>query len=301
MAPLVTVVGGANTDIVGFPEGRYRPADSNPGHVRVAAGGVGRNIAENLVRLGVAVRLVTAFGADSDGRSLRERCEELGIDTRFSFSAADLPGSRYLAVLDDAGDLAAAVSDMRALEALDPGAIDEAAVAGADLVVLDTNVSAAVLERVVALAGAVAVVLDPVSVAKARRARPVLGRVRALKANAFEAEELAGTRGIERAVASLLAAGVGWVFVTQGPRGVLAATCDEQLRLPAPQVAVANATGAGDAFTAGVAYGIVNRWAFAETAAFASALAALTLASERSVSDAVSLEAVRAHMEKEQR
>lgn len=297
MAPLVTVIGGANTDIVGFPEGRYRVGDSNPGHVRVTPGGVARNIAENLVRLGVTVRLVTAFGADEDGTSLREGCKAIGIDTRFSVTVSDVPGCRYLALLDDSGDLAGAISDMRALGALSAETLDPGALEGADLVVADTNVDAPVLERIVALAGVAPVVVDPVSVAKARRARPVLGSIRAIKANAWEAEELAGVRGVERAVAALLAAGVGWVFVTRGPDGVVCAAADERQALPAPHAVVANATGAGDAFTAGVAYGLLRGWSLAETAAFSRALAGLTLASELSVSEAVSVEAVLARME----
>ncbi len=49
----VTVVGGANIDIHGRSEKVLRPNDANPGTVHVSAGGVGRNIAENLVRLGI--------------------------------------------------------------------------------------------------------------------------------------------------------------------------------------------------------------------------------------------------------
>ena len=47
------VVGAANIDIGGFPQGRIALQDSNPGRVILSAGGVGRNIACNLARLGV--------------------------------------------------------------------------------------------------------------------------------------------------------------------------------------------------------------------------------------------------------
>src|SRR5574340_471185 len=122
-SPRITVVGGANTDLVGVPEGRFIPGDSNPGHVRVSAGGVGRNVAENLARMGASVRLVTAFGSDGSGRDLAADCEALGIDISASVRLDDLPGPRYLAVLDDRGGLAAAVSDMRALGSLTAAAL----------------------------------------------------------------------------------------------------------------------------------------------------------------------------------
>jgi len=297
MTVRVTVVGGANTDIIGFPEGGYLPRDSNPGHVRMSAGGVGRNVAEDLVRLGVGVRLVTAFGDDEAGAALRQQCEALDIDTGFSVLAADTPASRYLAILDSEGDLAAAVNDMRALDALVPGALDPAAFAQADAVVVDTNVPAQTVERVAVLAHAAPLVLDPVSVPKAPRAVPILGRLRAVKANLREAERLAGVVGIEAAIGRLLDAGVGWVFVTRGPDGVRCASADEELSLRAPRVMVANATGAGDAFTAGIAYSLAAGLALREAAVFASALAAITLESERAVNPGLSLDSVRARME----
>ena len=297
MAVRITVVGGANTDVIGFPEGGYLPRDSNPGHVRTSAGGVGRNVAENLARLGVDVRLVTAFGDDEAGSALREECERVGIETGFSVLATDTPGSRYLAILDAEGDLAAAVNDMRALDALVPEALDPAAFAAADAVVVDTNVSAATVERTAALAGAIPVVLDPVSVPKALRGRPVLGRLRALKANLQEAEALAGLTGAQDAIRRLLEVGVGWVFVTRGPDGVLCAAADDEVVLPAPRVAVANVTGAGDAFTAGIAYSLATGLGMRDAAAFAGALSAITLESECAVSGGVSLDAVRNRME----
>lgn len=44
----VTIVGGVNGDIIGFPLSNLVPQDSNPGEVKISPGGVGSNIAENL-------------------------------------------------------------------------------------------------------------------------------------------------------------------------------------------------------------------------------------------------------------
>ena len=57
----VAVVGAVNVDIGGTPDSALVPADSNPGRVTVTLGGVGRNIAENLCRLGKRVLMVTAW------------------------------------------------------------------------------------------------------------------------------------------------------------------------------------------------------------------------------------------------
>jgi len=297
MRPRITVVGGANVDITGMPGGRFAFRDSNPGHVRSSAGGVGRNIAENLARLGAEVRLVTAFGDDAESEWLEAECSDAGIDLSFSVHAEGVPGSRYLAVLDAAGDLAAAVSDMRALDSLTPDAIDPAAFQGADVVVLDTNVHASTVARVAELAGAIPIVLDPVSTAKAQRARPILGRLAILKANLREAEELSGAAGAEGAATRLLETGAQRVFVTMGAGGVWCASKTEAFAVSARPAEVVNATGAGDAFTAGVVWGLANKASLKEMAEGASVLATIALESERTVSESISAQALRARME----
>ena len=60
----VWVIGGVNMDISGTPAGPLRAGASNPGRVTLAPGGVGRNIAENLRRMGRRVSLVSILGED---------------------------------------------------------------------------------------------------------------------------------------------------------------------------------------------------------------------------------------------
>lgn len=295
--PRITVIGGANTDIIGIPEARFELHDSIPGHVRVGAGGVGRNIAENLARLGARVRLVTAFGDDAAGEALKAQAEEVGIDTSFSIRAIGVPGSRYLAVLDADGDLAAAVNDMRALSALVPEALDPAAFSDSDAVVLDTNLSPVTVIRAAELAAGRPIVVDPVSAPKAGAVLPVLGMLAALKPNLREAEELSGVRRAQAAAKRLVEMGVARVFVTMGAEGVWCASASESFGVRAKECAVANVTGAGDAFTAGVAWGAATGMTLRETAEWALALSAITLESESTVSGQVSAERVRARME----
>jgi len=79
-SPYVTVVGGMNMDIGGWPSEELVAQDSNPGRVRMSPGGVGRNIAHNMSLMGLDVRLLTAFGDDVYAQKLAAVCGELGID-----------------------------------------------------------------------------------------------------------------------------------------------------------------------------------------------------------------------------
>jgi len=300
----VVVVGGANTDVAGRSLAPLVARDSNPGVARVSSGGVGRNIAENLARLGVGVELLTAFGGDHNAAALAEECRRLGIGVDHAVDAADLPGSLYLAILDDAGDMSVAVNDMRALERLTVSELEARAevFSAASVVVVDANLSAEAIEW---LSGHVAtpILLDPVSAAKAPRVAGVVSSLAVLKCNVMEAAVLAGVPeptdagGIERVAAALRALGVESVYITAGRRGVHFASSDESGWLRAPEVEVANATGAGDAFSAGVAWGMLQGWGHRRCAAAGSALSALALVSERTVSDRVSAQSVLAVME----
>ena len=292
--PRITVVGGANTDVVGMPDGVFVARDSNPGHVRVSPGGVARNVAENLARLGAEVRFITAFGSDAPSAALEDECRAAGIDTTFSVRVPDMPGCSYLAVMDETGDLVGAINDMRALDALTADSLAAAAFAGADAVVLDSNLQPDTIARVVALAGDAPVVLDPVSTVKGPRAAEALARIGAIKANRAEAELLAGVRGAREAAEALVAAGVGWAFVTLGVEGAWCASAEDAFALAPADARAINATGAGDAFTAGIAWGIATGLGIRQTAALARRLSGLALESERTVSERVGPDVLRA-------
>jgi pseudouridine kinase len=289
------VVGGANTDVVGIPEGALLPRDSNPGHVRVSAGGVARNIAENLGRLGVATQLVTAFGRDDAGAELAAACRV----------ADDLPSARYLAIVDAAHDLAVAVNDMRVIDLLTPEALGDPArvelFARADIVVADANLPAESL-RWLADNVTAPLVVDPVSVAKAPRVAAVLGVLAALTPSAAEAGVLLG-RGVSgiddarRAAEDLVSRGVGAAFVTCGPAGVAWADGDGSGILKAPSVEIASTNGAGDAFCAGIAYALLAGARTAAAAVMGSAMSAVALQAEETVSPTISPETVFGELE----
>jgi pseudouridine kinase len=297
MSGRVLVIGGANTDIIGFSNARLVAHDSNPGHVRIGHGGVGRNIAENLARLGVDVHLVTAVGDDTVGHGILSACAEVGIDTSSTLVVPGAVSSSYVAVMDEQHDLEVAINDMRVLDRLSPGYLDLVATALGvlSLVALDANLPAATLEHAVELWPDSHILLDPVSAPKAPKAAGILGRVSVLKANALEAAILAGIpvdveAGPGAAVDRLLDLGVARVFVSRGDRGVYCADRDERITVDAPHVEVANTTGAGDAFAAGLAYATLEGMSLKASAGFASAVAGMTLATERTVSDALTPE-----------
>lgn len=274
----VTVVGGANTDICGRPEQALVRRDSAPGRVSVRHGGVGRNIACDLARLGLRTRFVTALGDDGFGASVREGCLSCGVDMSLARTVPGARSSVYLYLSDENGEMDAAVSDMEVTASLTPEALRGllAEIDDADAVVLDGNLPE---ETIVFLCERLhaPIVADPVSAAKAPRFASVLGRLAAIKPNLLEARALTGKESAEDCAAALLAAGVGSVFLSLGSQGLLAARGEERVLLPCERTEIVSATGAGDAATAAVVWAMVQRLdltAAARAAVLAGAIAA---------------------------
>ena len=141
--PFTVVIGGANIDICGAPTGDLYMRDSNPGTVDVSPGGVARNIAENLARLGVQCRLITAVGTDYHGDLLCEQGQATGIDMGYVLRVDAQPTSTYVSVLDDTGDMLVAINDMSIVDEIRPERLRRHApmLKRARLIVADTNLS----------------------------------------------------------------------------------------------------------------------------------------------------------------
>ena len=171
----VVVIGGLNIDTLARISGDTVPGSSNPGVTGTAHGGVGRNVAENLARLGSPVRLIGVVGDDASGAALLAQLELVDVDVRGVRRSADCATGTYTAVLDRDGGLVVGVADMAAADLLAPEDIGEHTLLDASWLVLDGNLRTDTIARCLALAEEdhVPVVLDPVGVTKATR----LGRL----------------------------------------------------------------------------------------------------------------------------
>jgi pseudouridine kinase len=302
----VAVVGGANIDIHGRSAKALKSRDSNPGSVHTSAGGVARNIAENLARLGVDTRLVSAVGDDPQGKMLLDVGRDAGLDMAHVQQIDSMPTSVYLSVLDNLGEMQVAISDMGIVDQLDADRLQQhqAMLERSALIVLDTNLPDDALAWLTATFAKHTLFVDTVSAAKAPRIRSYLKHVHTLKTGTIEAEALSGlkARTTEQLVEFARWShkhGVKRLFVTRGEKGVFFSTGDAQgsHKLHDVQAEVLNAGGAGDAFAAGLAYAWLEDWPLGQTLEFALAAAAVTLSDNASSSPTLSLAAVRQILE----
>ena len=296
------VVGGVNMDIGGRSFAPLVAKDSNPGKVRMSLGGVGRNIAHNMSLLGVDVRFLTAFGDDLYAQRIAASCGELGIDISHALTVPGGATPTSLFLNDCDGALALAVSDMEICERITPAylAANLPLLNNAQLVVTDTNIPAESLRYLTEHCTA-PIFADPVSTAKAAKLKPILGRLHTLKPNRIEAELLSGVKitddeSLRLAAQTLLDTGLHRVFISLGTDGVLAADRKEMRLVPCCEATMRNATGAGDAFMAALAWAYLEGTDLESTAACAAAAAAIAIESFETINPALSASAVRARI-----
>jgi pseudouridine kinase len=294
------VIGAASIDTKGRAAKAIQAGTSTPGAIRVSVGGVGRNIAENLARLGERVVLLSAVGDDGSGRRILHQARECGIDV--SHVLVD-PGHRtaaYLAVLDETGYMTVSIDDMQiSPDLLTPGFIyrHRALFRDAQVVVLDANLTPATLQTIFRLARkyGVPVCADPTSATLAPHLCPHLSELMLVTPNAAEAQVLCGVQVVGRdsaleAAQKLVGLGVQTAIVTLGATGLVYATSQESGHVPALTRDIVELTGAGDALTAAVIFGLLNDFDVGEAVRLGASAAALTLQSRETVSPDLSLE-----------
>jgi pseudouridine kinase len=294
------VVGTASIDTKGRAGHLIQSGTSTPGAIRVSVGGVGRNIAENLARLGENVLLLSAVGSDGSGRRILDQARQCGINVEHIVVDAGHRTAAYIAILDDSGNHAMSIDDMSIThDLISPSYVyrRRGLFRDSGMVVLDANLSPATLRTVFRLARTyeVPVCADPTTATLARRLCPHLSDLTLIAPNGAEAEALCGVQVTDResglaAAHKLIGLGVKIAIVTLGATGLVYATSQESGHVPAIECEIADLTGAGDALTAAVVFGLQHDFPVDEAVRLGASAAALTLQTRETVCSDLSLE-----------
>ena len=293
----IVLLGAANIDIQGFSSSTLIDRDSNPGRIEFCPGGVSRNIAENLSRLGIRTELISAIGGDPNGTLILDSCKSCGIGTDYSLIVPDAVSSVYLAIMDESLDMALALSDMTISDNITVDFLRSRSriIENAEIIVMDTCLSTDVMDYILTRFMDKPIYVDPVSVGKARAIRNLTGKVHTLKMNRLEAEflseiEIEGISDMEKASSWFLDQGVKRVFITLAHNGVYFRDSLRSGNFKPPKANIRNATGAGDAFMAGIVYGSLKGYDLEKIVHFASGVSLAALAGEETVNTEMNLE-----------
>ena len=318
----IIVIGGINIDIEGSPFAALLDRDSNPGTVSIAYGGVGRNIAENLARLGQSVGMVSVVGSDELGKGAKEHLAGLGADTSMIRTIEGAGSCIYLSILDENMDMKLAVNDMEIIKEITPGYIREnlAEISKAKAIALDANLDEAALEEITAMLVGLnqpaeagkpddldaaskpncpKLFLDPVSASKAPRTISSIGRFHSIKPNLIETEAITGLTiesqaDLTAAAEWFLDRGVENVYITLGKEGVYYKNREKDGCIhPKKDIKLVSATGAGDAFSAMVLTGMAEGLDIEEIARLGMAASELAMESKRAVNEKIDIDEIK--------
>ena len=277
--PYILVIGGSNIDIQGFPKEKLIQRDSNIGTVKMSLGGVGRNIAENCARLGVPTRLMSVIGDDPYGQKILKEAQAIGLNMQDTVVLSGESTSTYLSILDETHDMAMAINHMDSIEKLTVDHIraKRSIIEHAQLVVLDTNLSQAVLDHLLTQYPKTKFFVDTVSTKKALKIKDHLKHIHTLKPNRMEAEVLTGSSEKTPLLELGYQLKCKRSFISLGSQGVQVFEGKTHLHFPTKPIEVVNATGAGDAFMAGLVYAYLKGYDIKETCLTAMAASRLAL------------------------
>lgn len=280
----IACIGGAHIDRHSTLKQPLVPGTSNPGNVSYTFGGVARNVAENLARLGREVMMVSLVGDDEAGRAVVAQLASLGVDIS-AIGVAQRPTASYTAILQPSGELVVGLADMDLYDEITPAMLEPALsrLRECDGWFVDANLPAATLAWVADQRGGRWLAADAVSVPKAPRLARVLPNIDLLFLNRAQGEVIDARRA---------PAGV----ITGGAAGVTAWSRDEVHTLPALPAMPRDVTGAGDALIAGTLFGITAGRGFFDAVALGLAAAAITVESAHTVAPHLTAELVYARL-----
>jgi ribokinase len=275
-------IGDLNLDLlVRVPRFPVEDDEVEAQEMRSFPGGDAANTAAQAARLGMKTALIGCVGDDEAGRTLLAALKHKRVDTSLVQISREQPtGSTILTVRSDGQRNLIASRGANSLLKL--GEAHRAVLNSAKRV----HVSDPLPQTVQALGRLIdpkmtRVSLDPGSITAARglpELLTLLQLTRTYMSNQRELLLLTGDADLETAAKRLMKLGVEQIFVKCGAQGSRVFTRDGEWSVPGFQKDVTDATGAGDAFDAGILYAQMHQLSPGDAARFANAVGVLAAA-----------------------
>ena len=231
-------------------------------------GGGPFNIAVGLARLGMDVAFLVKIGDDEFGAGLKEFLSSEGVDMSCVVEGAGHNTTLAMAAVNERGkpefqfyrensaDISLSIDELPPITPRETSAFSFGSIALADNPVGEAILL--VFEKM--RASGILTVLDPNVRPLYVNTRPIYKKrmkyliplVDVLKLSDDDLASLTGASSIEEGLVKLEGNPAGLVIVTEGPKGARAVWRGETIHVPCPDVEVAETTGCGDSFIAGV-------------------------------------------------
>jgi pseudouridine kinase len=301
------IIGAATIDLIGVLDENLQSRTSNPAHIRFSFGGVARNVAENLSRLGHPVRLISAVGDDQFGAQLLNQIMDTGVNTDEVICSTRFTTGSYIGVINRTGELQLALDDMHVISEISTQYLRErySLFKESSLLFVDANLPRKTLRTAISLAkrAKIPIVADPTTPLLTHRFMPYLSDFHLLTPNIQEAAIFCDqvidpsdpVQALE-AAKYLVSKGVKIVIITLAEFGVCYATSETSGFIPAIRTDILDPTGGGDALSAAVVFALINDIPIDDAVRLGVSAASLTLKHRGAVLPDLSLEKLYDHL-----
>ena len=276
----------------------------------LSLGGNGANSAYVLARLGTSVTLCSAIGDDPFGEVVEDWLTDAGVDTG-GLVRRDEAATAVTTVVTDDVPHRLSFHHEGASTTFGIGDAPQSAFEQADVLLVSgyplldgwrPDGVAQALHAAHQAGGRTALDIGPAlgRPAALPELKPLLSDVDYLIGNEHELAVCAGESDMGRAMEEMLKAGTRCLVVKQGEAGALVcrAGMPAALHVPGFEVEAHFTVGAGDAFNAGLLFGLSKGWTWKRALRFANATAALVVSGARGVLDAPGVREVEDFLER---
>ncbi|QHS23411.1 winged helix-turn-helix transcriptional regulator [Virgibacillus sp. MSP4-1] len=291
----ITCIGGANIDRKSQTMKSIQYGTSNPATVRQSSGGISRNVAENLGRLGCPVSLITLVGDDQEGKWLLEETKRSGVDVSQCLALHQEKTGSYTSIMDHTGEMILAVADMQIYDQMSVDFLDSrwAHLASSNILFADTNLPEESLEYLIHRCekDELTLCVNPVSVPKALRLPSNLKGVDLLivsqdEAAALSELEIKTAEDCKKAAEHLINRGASQVIIHLDGQGVFWADRDgKEEHIQPLRADVVDRTGLEESLIGGILFGVNQGESFARSVRLGMAASAITLQTTDTIAD----------------
>lgn len=302
----VMCIGAANMDYSFKATQNLVPKTSNPVVSTISFGGVVRNIAENLARLDMNVSLMTLVGDDTHGEALLNDASQLMHTFATDRLKGEVTGS-YYSVLNCDGDMDIGYADMNITSHMDRSWILEHKrhLNLGQWIVCDMNVNHDAVDALIewSRTNQKKLALIGVSGPKMKNLPKDIASIEVIIVNRDETQSYFQTEetDLEKLCRLWLRKGVRQAVVTGGKEGCAygnETVVQRQQAFSIEASKIINATGAGDAFSAALVYGLMQHETLERSVQYATSNASLTIQTATTVNRHLSLKEIKKEIER---
>ncbi len=295
----VCVIGTIFIDFKGFAFNQYNPLGRNLGKVEFIHGGVGRNIAESLVNLGLPVTFVSTVDQSAIGTEVIERLSCGKVNTSFLWETENDGMGMWLALINENGELVGSISKMPDLTLLGKliSAKGNEIIKNSSHVVLELDLNLTITRNVISLSKKMQkpVYGIPGNLDVILRNKDIIPDLECFICNDIEAGQIIGINLAGLSIEQLIERLSNGLFrkekssrymvVTLGSQGSIYYDSVNNIigHQPVIPTVVVDTSGAGDSFFSGTVMGLINNVPLREAVVYGTKVASFTIGCNENV------------------